>query len=46
MARFGTPCTRRYSALTFAQVQAEIGANRPFLMYWDFFPVDQIREGF
>jgi hypothetical protein len=35
MAHFGHPCTGRFSALTFAEIQTEILANRPFIMFWE-----------
>jgi hypothetical protein len=34
MAHFGKPCTGRAATLTFAEIQAEIGANRPFVINW------------
>jgi hypothetical protein len=34
MAHFGKPCTGRAAALTFAEIQSEIGANRPFVINW------------
>jgi sugar lactone lactonase YvrE len=32
---YGFPSTGRYSALTYAQIQEEIDAGRPFIILWD-----------
>ena len=35
LTHFGAPSMGRYAPLTFAQVKAEIGANRPFIVHWE-----------
>ena len=35
LTHFGAPATGRYSALTFAQIKTEIGANRPFIVHFE-----------
>ena len=34
MAHFGAPCTGQASALTYAELQTEINAGRPFIVNW------------
>ncbi len=34
LANFGFPTTGHYTALTFAEIQSEIAANRPFIILW------------